>query len=270
VFVDLPEAQVPADKIEAQHFNLKGLPVRIGAGPSSDIGLQAGRSLALGHGLSLEGATSLSRTFVPSAMFSPMLGTTALTASPTARYQQGGWDIAVFPSLSAGSLSSYVLGSSVAHQSGGGWTVEASSRYERRQADALAGDIGANSQGRLGITHLPLLGAEFNLDYGYDSAQPSGGTATLSQGPSIELDLALLDALNCRVGYRYAFSGAADASFASLADGGQDFTVGWDWDLAEQGIRGTTFSAGFVHHRDFFAAAGPAANSGEVTFATSF
>jgi hypothetical protein len=87
------------------------------------------------------------------------------------------------------------------------------------------------------------------------------------------LDLGLSDTLNCRVGYHYAFAGDASSTgpdFAWLGDGGQDLTLGWDWDLAAEGIRGTTLSAAFAYHQDFFDTAAPGASSGSLNLAMAF
>jgi hypothetical protein len=97
--------------------------------------------------------------------------------------------------------------------------------------------------------------------------------AKLSHGPSVALDLGLSDALNCRVAYHYAFAGEianTGPAFAWLGDGGQDLTMGWDWDLAAEGLRGTTFGAAFAYHQDFFAAAAPSTRSVGINFATAF
>jgi hypothetical protein len=201
-----------------------------------------------------------------------------MTTGTTVRYRQSGWDIALFPEIStaglvASRLPGTALGGSVARQSGGGWALAATSRYEHRRTDTLNGAAGADAQGRLGVTHLPLLGAQLDLDYLYDWAQPKTGSATLSHGPSVALDLGLADALNCRVAYHYAFAGdvpGAGPAFAWLGDGGQDLTLGWDWDLAAEGYRGTTFSAAFAYHQDFFATAAPGEGSGGINLAMTF
>jgi len=276
VFFDLSERQVPAETFKGRRFDLNGLPVLVGSGPTNEIGLQAGRSLILGEGFSLEGRTSLSRTFVPGAELTSGFGTSAVTASPTARFQQGGWDIAVFPELSmpglvSDGMTSYVLGGSVARQTGDGWTVSTSSRFQRTSMSAA--EPGALAKGDFGITHLPLFGAQLDLGYAYDWARPNDGAATLAQGPSVALDLGLMDALNCRISYRYGFAGEgldAAPGFASLGPASQDLAVGWDWDLAAEGMRSTTLSANIAYHQDFFATSGRGDGSGGINFATSF
>jgi hypothetical protein len=274
LFLDLSEDRVPAAiDLQAKTFDLNGLPVRVGTGPSSDFGLRTGDGLDLGGGFSLDGAASLSRRLAPGAVFA---GMGEMSTGATARFQQSGWDIAVFPELGttrlgAGHLPNFALGGSVAR--GGGWAWDATSRYEVRRTDALAGEAGSTARGQLGLSKLPLWGAALDLGYFYNWTEPKSETASLSQGPSIALDLGLADALNCRVGYRYAFAGDLGSDgpgFAWLGDGGQDLTVGWDWDLAAEGMRATTFSAAFTYHQDFFATAAPWESSGSLNFATAF
>lgn len=279
LFVDVSEEQMPqAGEFKGKQFDLNGLPVVVGSGSNNDVGLQAGHRLDLGAGFSVDGAASAARRVDPGAIFARDHGMSEMAAGGTGRFQQGGWDIALFPEIStarlvAGRLPGYAMGGSVARNGSGGWAMTAMSRYELRRTDTLAGAAETNAQGQFGFTHLPLFGAGLDLGYVYDWAQPKAGTATLSHGPSVALDLGLSDALNCQVAYRYAFAGDVSSGgpdFAWLGNGGQDVTVGWDWDLAAEGIRGTTFSAAFAYHQDFFATAAPGESSGGINLATSF
>jgi hypothetical protein len=279
LFVDVSEAQVPqAGELKGKQFDLSGLPVVVGSGANNDVGLQAGHHLDLGAGFSVDGAASAAHRLDSGAILSYDHGMSEVTAGGTGRFQQNGWGIALFPEISTTRLDAsrqpgYVLGGSVARQGGGGWSVGASSRYALRRTDTLAGDAGANAQGQFGLTHLPLLGAQLDLGYVYDWAQPKSATATLSHGPTVALDLGLSDTLNCSVAYRYAFAGdmsSAGPKLAWLDDGGQDFTLGWNWDLAAEGIRGTTFSAAIAYHQDFIATAAPGVSSGGINLAMAF
>jgi hypothetical protein len=277
--VDVSEQQLPqAAELKGKQFDLNGLPVVLGSGPSNRVGLQTGRHLDLGAGFSVNANASAARLISPGAVLARDRRMGEMTAGTTARFQQSGWDIALFPEISSARLAAdrlpnYVMGGSVARKGAGDWSVETTSRYELRRTDTLTGAAGSKAQGQFGLTHLPLFGAQLDLGYVYDWSQPSAEAATLSHGPSVALDLGLSDALNCRVAYHYAFAGAvtsATPGFAWLGDGGQDLTVGWDWDLAAQGIRGTTFSAGFAYHQDFFATAAPGMSSGGLNLAMTF
>jgi hypothetical protein len=279
LFVDVSEEQVPqAGAFKGKQFDLNGLPVVVGSGSNNDVGLQAGHRLDLGGGFSVDGDAAAAHRLDPAAILSRHHGMSEMTTGATGRFQQRGWDIALFPEVStarlvADRLPSYVLGGSVAREGSGGWSVETMSRYERRRTDTLTGEAGANALGQLEITHLPVLGAALDLGYVYDWAQPKSGSATLSHGPSVALDLGLSDTVQCRVAYRYAFVGdVSDAGPAIgwLGDGKQDLTVGWDWELAEAGIPGTTFGAAFAYHQDFFAAPAPAQGSAGLNLAMAF
>jgi hypothetical protein len=266
------------DSFEARQFDLNGLPVQVTAGTNNAVGLQAGRQIDLGGGLSLDNAASARRRFDPAAVFAPARGAGEMTTGTTARFQQGGWDIALFPGLSTAQLAadrlpSYAMGGSVARKGLGGWVLSAQSRYELRRTEMLTGVAGTNAQGQFGANGLSMLGGKLDLDYLYDWTQPSANAANLSHGPSVALDLGLSDALNCRLAYHYAFAGDVESTspdFAWLGDGGQDLTVGWDWDLTKEGLRGTSFGAAFSYHQDFFAAAEPGVSSGGINFATTF
>jgi hypothetical protein len=266
------------ESFEARQFDLNGLPVQVSAGTSNAVGLQAGRQIDLGGGFSLDNAASARRRVDAAAVFAPARGSGEMTTGTTARFQQGGWDIALFPELStarlvADRLPSYAMGGSVARKGPGGWALAAQSRYALRRTDMLAGVAGTNAQGQFGVNGLSMLGGKVDLDYLYDWTQPSASAAKLSHGPSVALDLGLSDALNCRVAYHYAFAGDVESTspdFAWLGDGGQDLTMGWDWDLTKEGLRGTSFGAAFTYHQDFFAAAEPGVSSGGINFATTF
>jgi hypothetical protein len=277
--VDVSKEQVSQlDTFEARQFDLNGLPVQVSPGTDNAVGLQAGRQIDLGGGFSLDNAASARRRVDPGALFSPAHGSGEMTTGATARFQQGGWDVALFPELStarlvADRLPSYAMGGSVARKGPGGWALSAQSRYELRRSDMLTGAAGTNAQGQLGVTGLHMLGGKVDLGYLYDWTQPGTDAAKLSHGPSVALDLGLSDALNCRVAYHYAFAGEVASTgpgFAWLGDGGQDLTMGWDWDLAAQGLHGTTFGAAFAYHQDFFAAAEPGVSSGGINFTTTF
>lgn len=276
LFLDVSEDRVPAAMgLEAETFDLNGLPVQVGTGSSNDFGLRGGDRFDLGGGFSLDGAASLSRRVAPGTVFA---GMSEMNTGATARFQQGGWDIAVFPELGAtrldaSQLPNFALGGSVAHRNGSGWAWDATLRYAVHRTDARSGEAGSTAQGQLGLSKLPLWGVALDLGYFYNWTELKSEAATLSQGPSIALDLGLSDTLNCRVGYRYAFAGdlrSDGPGFAWLGDGGQDLTVGWDWDLAAEGMRGTTFSAAFAYHQDFFAAAASGESSGGLHLATAF
>src|SRR5690242_9250039 len=171
LFVDVSEQHV-SDKgsFEPRQFDLKGLPVLVGSGPENDVGLQAGRTIDLGGGFSLESAASASRAVTPGAIFSRAPGMSEMSAGSTARFQQGGWDIALFPELSTARLvtdrlPSYTMGSSVARKSEGGWSVTATSRYALRRVDLPTGAAGTDTQGQFGLAGLPVLGAKVDLGY---------------------------------------------------------------------------------------------------------
>jgi len=279
LFVDVSEQQVPAARdLEARQFDLNGLPVLVNKGATGDVGLRAGHGIDLGAGFSIDGSASVSRGVVPTAVLSRSQGMSDMAMGGTARYQQGGWDIQLFPEIGAGKLDAgrlpnYAFGGSVARQSAGGWAIETTSRYEDRSTDTLAGNVGTAASNRFEVTRLPLFSTKLDLGYAYSWNRPAAGTATLSHGPSLGLDLDLSDALNCRVGYSYEFAGdlrGTGPSIAWLGDGGQDFTVGWDWDLAAQGIRGTTLTADFAVHEDFFTTAAPAESSGSINLGMAF
>jgi hypothetical protein len=279
LFVDVSKEHLPESaSFEPRQFNLNGLPVLVNSGSSSGVGLEAGRRIELGGGFSLDSAASAARRLAPGAVFSRAAGTGEMTAGTTARFQQSGWDVALSPELStarllADRLPGYALGSSVARKGDGGWSVAATSHYEWRRGDLATQSAGSGAQGQLGITGLPLLGAEVELGYLYDWTQPSEGAGQLSHGPSIGLDLGLSDVLNCRVAYNYVFAGAVapvGPDFAWLDDGGQDFTMGWDWDLAAAGFNGTRLGAALTYHQDFFAAAEPGVSAGRINFSTAF
>jgi len=277
--VDVSKQQVSQmDGFEERQFDLNGLPVQVNAGADNAVGLQAGRQIDLGGGFSLDNAASARRRVDPGLLFAPTHGSSEMTTGTTARYQQGGWDIALFPELTttrlvADRLPSYAMGGSVAHTGPGGWVLSAESRYELRRTAMLAGGAGTNAQGQFGMQGLSILGGKVDLDYLYDWTQSSPSAAKISHGPSVALDLGLSDALNCRVAYHYAFAGdvaSAAPDFAWLGDGGQDLTMGWDWDLTKEGLHGTSFGAAFTYHQDFFANAEPAVSSGGVNFITTF
>jgi hypothetical protein len=277
--VDVSKEQVSQlDSFEARQFDLSGVPLRVNAGVSNAIGLQAGRQIDLGGGFFLDNAASARRRIDPGALFSPAHGSGEMTTGTTARFQQSGWDIALFPELSTARLApdrlpSFAMGGSVARKAPGGWALSAQSRYELRRTDMLTGVAGTNAQGQLGVTGVRVFGGNIDLGYLYDWTQPSAETAKLSHGPTVALDLGLSDALNCRVAYHYSFAGGVESSspdFAWLDDGGQDLTMGWDWDLAAEGLHGTSFGAAFSYHQDFFAAAEPGVSSGGINFATTF
>jgi hypothetical protein len=278
LFVDVAKEHVPEAALQSRQFDLNGLPVVVGSGPSSDVGLEAGRRIDLGAGFSLDSAASAKRQVVPGAIFAHGPGMGEMKAGTTARYQQGGWDIALFPELSTARLISdrlpgFAMGGSVARTVDAGWSLAATSRYELRDVDMPAAAAGRDAQGEFGVAGLHLLGTELDLGYLYDWTQPVVNAAKLSHGPSVALDLGLSDALNCRVAYHYAFAGEianTGPAFAWLGDGGQDLTMGWDWDLAAEGLRGTTFGAAFAYHQDFFAAAAPSTRSVGINFATAF
>jgi len=276
--VDVSKKQVSQiDSFEARQFDLNGLPVQVNSGVNNAVGLQAGKQIDLGGGFSLDNAASARRRVDAGALFAPARGSGEMTTGTTARYQQGGWDIALFPELTttrlvADRLPSYAMGGSVAHKSPG-WALSAQSRYELRRTDMLTGVAGTNAQGQFGVTGMRMFGGNLVLNYLYDWTQPSANAAKLSHGPSVALDLELSDALNCRVAYHYAFAGEIESTgpnFAWLGDGGQDLTMGWDWDLAAEGLRGTSFGAALSYHQDFFAAAEPGIGSGGINFTTSF
>lgn len=277
--VDVAKEQ--ASRLEgfaARQFDLNGLPVKVDSGTNNAVGLQAGRQIDLGGGFSLDNAASARRRVTPSELFAPARGSGEMMTGTTGRFQQGGWDIALFPELStarlaADRLPSYAMGGSVARQGSGGWAVSAQSRYALRRTDMLADVAGTNAEGQFGVTGIQMLGGKLDLGYLYDWAQPNAQAAKLSHGPSVALDFGLSDALNCRVAYHYAFAGVVEGprpDFAWLGDGGQDLTMGWDWDLAKEGLRGTSFGAAFSYHQDFFAAAEPGASSGGINFSTTF
>jgi hypothetical protein len=277
--VDVSKAQVSQlDTFEARQFDLNGLPVQVNSGDNSAIGLQAGRQIDLGSGFSLDNEASARRRVDPGALFAPAHGSGEIATGTTARFQQGGWDIALFPELSAVRLApdrlpSYVMGGSVARKAPDGWTLSAQSRYELRRADMLTGAAGTNAQGQLGVTGVRMFGGNIDFGYLYDWAQQSADAAKLSHGPSVALDLGVSDALNWRVAYHYAFAGDIESSrpdFAWLGNGGQDLTMGWDWDLSAEGLHGTSFGAAFSYHQDFFAAAEPRVSSGGINFMTTF
>jgi hypothetical protein len=277
--IDVSQQQVAKlDSFEARRFDLNGLPVQVSSGADNAVGLQAGRRIDLGDGFSLDNAASARRRVDPGAIFSPVRGSGEMTTGTRARFQRGGWDIGFSPELTttrlvADRLPGYAMGGSVARKAAAGWALAAESRYELRRADMLAGVAGTNAQGQFGVNDLTLLGGKVDLDYLYDWAQPSTSSAALSHGPSVALDLGVSDALNCRVAYHYAFAGHVESTapdFAWLGDGGQDLTMGWDWDLAKEGLRGTSFGAAFSYHQDFFAAAEPAVSSGGINFSTTF
>jgi hypothetical protein len=277
--VDVSKEQVSQlDTFEARQFDLNGLPVQVNSGADNAVGLQAGRQIDLGGGFSLDNAASASRRVDPNALFSRAHGSGEMTTGTTARFQKGGWDVALFPELSTARLApdrlpSYVMGGSVARKAPGGWALSAQSRYELRRTDMLTGAAGTNAQGQLGVTGVRMFGGNIDLGYLYDWTQPSTEAAKLSHGPTVALDLGLSDALNCRVAYHYAFAGdvvSTSPDFAWLGDGGQDLTMGWDWDLTKEGLRGTSFGAAFSYHQDFFAAAEPGVSSGGINFTTTF
>jgi|AraplaMF_Col_mMF_1032025.scaffolds.fasta_scaffold00255_5 hypothetical protein len=277
--VDVSKEQVSQlDTFEARQFDLNGLPVQVNSSANNAVGLQAGRQIDLGGGFSLDNAASARRRVDPGALFTPARASGEMTTGTTARYQQAGWDVALFPELTttrlaADRLPSYAMGGSVARKDPDGWALSAQSRYELRRTDMLTGVAGTNAQGQFGVTGMRMFGGNLDLNYLYDWTQPSANAAKLSHGPSVALDLELSDALNCRVAYHYAFAGEIESTgpnFAWLGDGGQDLTMGWDWDLAAEGLRGTSFGAALSYHQDFFAAAEPGIGSGGINFTTSF
>jgi hypothetical protein len=277
--LDVAKAQASRlETFEARQFDLRGLPVQVSSGTSTAVGLQAARHIDLGGGFSVDNTASARHRLEPAKLFAPSESSGEMVTGTTARFQQDGWDIALFPELSAARIAAdrlprYAMGGSVARKGRGGWTVAAQSRFERRRADMLADIAGANAQGQFAVTGMRMLGGKLDLGYLYDWAKPSAQAARLSQGPSVALDLGLSDALNCRVAYHYAFAGSVESAspdFAWLGDGSQDLTMGWDWDLAQAGMRGTSFGAALSYHQDFFAAAEPVASSGGVNFSAAF
>ena len=279
LFVDVAEQQIPeAGQFRGRKFDLNGLPVLLGSGPSNEIGVRTGTTVDFGDGFSLEGRAALWRSAAAGVLLPSRDGMSEAMTGFTARLRQGGWDVAFSPEIStayldASRLPNYVLGGSVTRHGKGGWAIEATSRYELRRSDTPEASAGAMAAGRLGFAHLPLFGARLDLGYAYDWSRPASETATLSHGPSAALNLELSDALQCRVAYRYEFAGdlrGVDPGFAWVDDGGQDFSVGWDWDLAAEGFRGTTLRADFSYHQDFYAAAAPAESSGGINVAMTF
>jgi hypothetical protein len=279
LFVDLSKEHVPAAQdLEARQFDLNGLPIQVGSAPNSDFGLRAGHGLDLGAGFSVDASTSLKRSLAPGAILSTQGGETDLSAAGTARYQQSGWDIQLFPeigtaTLDASRLPNYAFGGSVARQLAGGWSIETRSHMEIRRAESLAESAGDAASGGFAVTQVPVFGARLDLGYAYDWNRAGDEAAAMSHGPSLDLAMDLSAALKCRVGYRYEFAGdprTGEPGLTWLSEGGQDLTVGWDWDLSAEGIRGTTLNADFGYHQDSFATAAPAVGSGGINFVTAF
>ena len=277
LFVDVSEDQVSAVKdLKSKQFDFNGVPVLLGTGPNSDVGLKAGRSgVDLGSGFSLDTSASISRGVMPNDILSTSGELNEMAAAAALRYSQSGWDIALFPEIGttrfdASRLPDYVIGGSIARQVAGGWGLKANSRYAVRRTTTRAGTA---ASGAFGFTHLPLSGARLDLGYYYDGNQPKTETATVSHGPTVALNFDLAETLKCSVAYRYEFAGdlRGDApEFVWLGDGGQDLSLGWNWDLASEGIRGTTFSADFAYHQDFSSTVAPASGSGGINLVMAF
>jgi hypothetical protein len=132
--LSLSEEKIPAaGALNGKQFDLNGLPIVVGSGPTNDVGLQAGHQLDLEEGFSADSAASVAREVDPATILSGDHGMSQLATDSTLRFQQSGWDIALSPKASTTGLMAaqwpnYGLGGSVTRQGGSGWAAARQAR----------------------------------------------------------------------------------------------------------------------------------------------
>lgn len=255
LFVDLDAARLPGNIAGGQkQVDLKGLPVLIAAGPTTNVGVAGNYRLELDPHLSIDSHGSIGRMRVDSLAGLARPGMERGNGRASLHYSRDWLDLAVTPGATAegpgrGMALAYSLDNRATIRGPFGWELATGSHFAQRSAPMSDGTSGAERSADLGITHRAAAGSSFGVGYSYGWSSPESAAVSFAQEIAVSADLAFMADVSCRAEYRQGLAAGTP----------QNLALGMDWDLAARGFGATDLTADLALQRN-----DPAADPGAL------